>query len=115
MRVLVLGGTGFLGRHVVAALDARGHEVIVGSRRHAPADAPPDAPPRRIARFEDLTEPARWMPVIDGIDAVINCVGVLRDRGRATYERVHLVAPAALAAACTKMRIRRLIHVSALG
>jgi len=115
MRVLVLGGTGFLGRHVVAALDARGHEVIVGSRMYAPQDAPPDAPPRRIARFEDLTEPARWMPIVEGMDAVINCVGILRERGRATYERVHLVAPAALAAACGKLRIRRLIHVSALG
>ena len=115
MRVLVLGGTGFLGRHVVAALDARGHEVIVGSRRAAPADEHPDAPPRRLARFEDLTEPARWLPIIEGVDAVVNCVGILRERGRATYERVHLVAPAALAAACAKVRIRRMIHVSALG
>jgi NADH dehydrogenase len=115
MRVLVLGGTGFLGRHVVAALDARGHEVIVGSRRPAPADAHPDAPPRRVVRFEDLTEPSRWIPVVEDMDAVVNCVGVLRERGRATYERVHLVAPAALAAACAKLRLRRLIHVSALG
>ena len=116
MRVLVLGGTGFLGRHVVAALDARGHEVIVGSRRPDPAAAHDlDATPRRIVRFEDLTEPARWIPLIEGVDAVVNCVGILRERGRATYERVHLVAPAALAAACARLRLRRFIHVSALG
>ena len=119
MRVLVLGGTGFLGRHVVAALDARGHEVIVGGRRPAPAPETSrhdvDAPTRRVARFEDLTEPSRWIPLIEDVDAVVNCVGILRERGRATFERVHLVAPAALAAACARLRLRRLIHVSALG
>jgi uncharacterized protein YbjT (DUF2867 family) len=46
---------------------------------------------------------------------VVNCVGILRESGSATYERVHLVAPAALAVACGEARIRRLVHVSMLG
>ena len=56
MRVLVLGGTGFLGRHVVAALDTRGHEVVVGSRDPGPRFANPGAPERCVARFEDLID-----------------------------------------------------------
>jgi NADH dehydrogenase len=115
MRVLVLGGTGFLGRHVVAALDTRGHEVVVGSRDPGPRFNAPGAPERCVVRFEDLTAPERWEAVLAGADAVVNCVGILRERGRATYERVHLVAPAALAVACGTLRIRRLVHVSALG
>jgi len=116
MRVLVLGGTGFLGRHVVAALAARDHVVFVGTRRpQRGADHDDDGPLRRLTRFEWLTEPARWEPLLEGVDAVVNCVGILRERGAATYERVHLVAPAALAAACKAARVRRLIHVSALG
>jgi NADH dehydrogenase len=116
MRVLVLGGTGFLGRHVVAALAARDHVVLIGTRRPARQTAhDDDAPLQRLTRFEWLTEPARWEPLLEGVDAVVNCVGILREFGAATYERVHLVAPAALAAACRAARVRRLIHVSALG
>ena len=118
MRVLVLGGAGFIGRHVVAALEARGHTVVVGSRRQGPRHLPPGGKPRRewrVARFEKLTAPDAWAPLLGDIDAVVNCVGILRERGRATFERVHLVAPAALAAACGELNIRRLVHVSALG
>jgi NADH dehydrogenase len=118
MRVLVLGGAGFLGRHVVAALEARGHTAIIGSRRSGPRGLPFGVKPRREwreARFERLTAPDAWAPLLGDVDAVVNCVGVLFERGRATYERVHLVAPAALAAACAHAGLRRLVHVSALG
>src|SRR5205085_460849 len=111
MRVLVLGGEGFLGRHVVAALAARDHVVVVGTRRPVRQAGADDLPLSRLTRFEWLTEPDRWAPLLSGIDAVVNCVGILRESGAATYERVHLVAPAALAAACRGARIRRLIHV----
>jgi NADH dehydrogenase len=118
MRVLVLGGAGFLGRHVVAALEARGNTVVIGSRRAGPRHpVSGDRPQRewRVARFERLTSPDAWAPLLGDVDAIVNCVGILRERGRATFERVHLVAPAALAAACSELNIRRLIHVSALG
>ena len=110
MRALVLGGGGFLGRHVAAALARRGHEVTVGSRcgnRGA-------AFPVRVARFEDLAAPAAWRTLLRDVDAVVNCVGILRERGRATYDAVHHRAPAALAGACAQARIR-LVHISALG
>jgi hypothetical protein len=55
----------------------------------------PVAPERCVARFEDLTVPRRAGSPSRRRDAVVNCVGILRERGRATYERVHLVAPAA--------------------
>jgi len=116
--VLVLGGSGFIGRHAVQALRTQRCQVVIGSRRPLAIDArlPANAQrcPRRTARFEHLTEPDDWQHLLTGIDVVINCVGILRQRGRETYDRVHRLAPAALAEACRRRKLR-LIHVSALG
>src|SRR5262245_4787599 len=116
--ILVLGGAGFIGRHVAAGLAARRHAVIIGTRR-----------PRRVARrlpaslhrcerrevhLEGLLSAEAWEPLLRGVDTVVNAVGILRERGAETYVRVHHLAPAALAAACTRASIR-LIQVSALG
>jgi NADH dehydrogenase len=113
-RVLVLGGAGFIGRHVVAALQARGCEVIVGSRHPRRRWRSGATAVLRQARFERLLREDDWMPVLAGCDVVVNCVGILRERGRETWDRVHHRAPAALAAACA-LRGLRLVHVSALG
>jgi len=118
VRVLVLGGTGFIGRHVVAALAARGHEVCIGTRR--PSRAMRRVPELlrscelREVHFERLAKRADWHTVVAGCDAVVNAVGILRERGAETYDRVHHRAPAALAAACA-LAPRRLVHISALG
>ena len=119
MRILVLGGAGFIGRHTVAALLARHHEVVIGSRHpeRAQLRLPIQAHgcERRAVRLELLLTADAWRPLITGIDIIVNCVGILRERGAETYDKVHHLAPAALADACIVAGIRRLIHVSALG
>jgi len=103
MRVLVLGGTGFIGRHAAAALAARGHEVSIGTRRprRALRKLSPDLArcELREAHLERLTARAHWHVLLAGCDAVVNAVGILRSRGAETYDRVHHPALAALAAA----------------
>lgn len=117
-RVLVLGGAGFVGRHAVLALLARGVQTVVGSRNPERLECRlPDAAracAKRRARFDELLDADAWQAPLDGVDVVINCVGILRQRGRETYQRVHHLAPAALAEACRQRGIR-LLHVSALG
>lgn len=117
-RVLVAGGTGFIGRHAVAALRDAGAAPIVGSRFEAgerqQTGSLTDDCARLVLRFEDLVRVERWLPLLEGVDAVLNCVGILRPRGRATWERVHHRALAALAGACAQRGVR-LVHVSALG
>ncbi|MBT8106747.1 MAG: NAD(P)H-binding protein [Gammaproteobacteria bacterium] len=118
--VLVLGGAGFIGRHTVAALLQSGVRVVIGTRfpgdlgkRMPPHPSAPDAEQREI-KLEQLGAPESWREIVDDVDAVINCVGILRQRRRETYDAVHHRAPTALAAACRHQR-KRFVHVSALG
>ncbi|HUN70640.1 MAG TPA: NAD(P)H-binding protein [Burkholderiales bacterium] len=122
MRVMVLGGTGFVGRHAAAALRARGHTVVIGTRdpKRALRKLPPalraslhDVELREI-HFESLTTRYVWKPLLADVDAVVNAAGILRERGGETYDRVHNMAPSALALACERLGLR-LVHVSMLG
>lgn len=119
MRVLALGGAGFIGRHAVQALIRAGHTVIIGSRRPTRVSQrlPRQAAgcERRLIRFEHLLTASAWKSTLVGIDTVLNCVGILRSRPGESYDCVHHQAVAALADACIECGIRRLVHVSALG
>ena len=118
MKVLVLGGTGFVGRHAALALRERGHTVVIGTRhlKRARDKLPPALRDceLRETHFESLTTRYIWKPLLDDVDAVVNAVGILRERASETYDRVHNMAPAALGEACARLHVR-LVHVSALG
>jgi uncharacterized protein YbjT (DUF2867 family) len=112
MRVLVLGAGGFIGRHVFAALIDAGYEPVGAVRRTADfARMFPDHSSVACDMTKDVT-PDVWQSRLQGVDAVVNCAGVLS--GRAS-QIVHVEAPAALAAACERTGVRRLIHVSAIS
>lgn len=114
VRVLVLGGTGFIGRHAVAALHASGARLAIGSRHPARHQAAYSFADMRHARFEQLLQPGAWAALLKDVDVVVNCVGILRQRPHESYDHVHHRAPAALAVACAEAGIR-FIHTSALG
>jgi uncharacterized protein YbjT (DUF2867 family) len=101
MRILITGASGFIGRRLVDSLRAAGHTVVEATRRDADFTRDLDA--------------AAWLPRLAGIDAVINAVGILREHGDQTFERVHVRAPQALFAACVAAGVRRVIQISALG
>lgn len=114
MRILVTGAYGFIGAHIVAALVAAGHEVVCAVRGARADTRFPGL--QAIAcdmacdlRLED------WLPRLGGIDAVVNCAGILRERGADTYAAVHEQAPLALFQACVRRGVRRVIQISALG
>ena len=111
--VLLTGASGFIGRHLVQALAAHGHDLIVTSRR--PGRHPQPGLREVAADFSCDTDPAAWLPRLVGVDVVINAVGILReDRGQ-TFELLHERAPRALFAACAEAGVKLVIQVSALG
>lgn len=114
-RVLVLGASGFIGAQVAAALAAAGWTVRAGARRPEAAQRLAPAHDWVRAEFGELTAPAAWAPLLEGVEAVVNCVGVLQDGAGDSTRIAHVDGPAALIAACAAAGVRRLVHVSAAG
>jgi len=112
MRVLVLGASGFISAAVTARLLARGDEVVGVARRLGA-----EHPALRWVSIDvgRATSPADWRPHLDGIDAVVNCAGVLQDAPGTSARGVHVDGIAALAAVCEQAGIRRFVHLSAVG
>ncbi|MBD9479142.1 SDR family oxidoreductase [Pseudoxanthomonas sp. PXM02] len=63
----------------------------------------------KMLRAED------WVPLLDGVDAVVNAAGILREEKGQTFEAIHVAAPLALAHACVARDVGRFVQVSALG
>lgn len=113
-RVLVTGGAGFVGRHLVARLAAEGHDVVVMTRRRESARHLLLLPTVRVVEA-DPYQTGTLATYARDVTAVVNLVGTLHERGRDTFERAHVEFPRALCAACRDAGVPRILHMSALG
>lgn len=116
--VTVFGGTGFVGRYIVAQLAAAGALVKIVTR-HTPSAyflrtyGNPGQIVPVCSRYESDSDLAR---IVAGSFAVVNCLGILNERGkRSSFARLHTDIPAAIAKACATTHVSRLVHISALG
>lgn len=112
-KVLVLGGTGFVGRHVCEKLQRRGWHITVPTRQIAKANAVLPLP-RVTVLQADVHDPRQLLRLMEGQHAVVNLVAILHGNEEA-FERVHVELPLAIAEACLADAACRLVHVSALG
>ena len=109
MRVLVAGGTGYVGAEVVASLASAGHSLRV--LVHASEPALPEA---AEAVRGDVSDAASLEAAAAGCDAIVNLVAIL-DGPDAAFEAVNAGGPRNVVAAARANGIRRIVHMSALG
>jgi uncharacterized protein YbjT (DUF2867 family) len=115
MRCLVTGAYGFIGSAVVRALEREGFSVVGAGRDLKAARRMMPGIEWIACDFNEDVEAARWMPRLDGIDVVVNCVGILQGTLRDDPERIHGDATIALFEACANARVKRLVHLSAVS
>jgi uncharacterized protein YbjT (DUF2867 family) len=116
-RVAILGGSGFIGRYVVKRLAERGDVVAVGARNAAVAKfLKLKGDVGQVGLINIAIDDEKLLPAfIAGNRAVVNCVGILQERGSQRFDRVHHTAPARLARQAREAGIARFIHISAIG
>ena len=112
--ILLLGGSGFIGKQLAFALANQGWMVTVPSRRphrHRSLLVHPN-----ISLLEaNIIDPAGLKELCDDQQAVINLVGILHERRKGDFRRFHVEFIKSVVEACSQAGIKRLLHVSALG
>jgi len=115
--VTIFGGSGFVGRQLVQALARRGVVVRVATRdvkrvlHMKTSGAVGQVVPMRC----NPTDAASVAGAVAGADAVINLIGILYERGKNTFQRMHVDVPEMIARAAAQAGIQHMVHISALG
>jgi len=112
-KILILGGTGFVGRHVCEKLTQLQWRVSVPTRHEANARDIQMLPALDVVPA-DVHDEATLTRLVAGHDAVVNLIAILHGTQEA-FQRTHVQLPQKLARACAATGVRRLVHVSALG
>jgi uncharacterized protein YbjT (DUF2867 family) len=118
MSVVVFGGSGFIGSHLVARLAAENARVLVPTRRYETAKHLTTLPGVDVVET-DVYDDVMLRDLVAGHDAAVNLVGVLHSRRGQPYgpefRRAHVELPKKIVDACAAERVPRYLHMSALG
>jgi len=115
--VTLIGGSGFIGRHIVRALAKRGYRIRVACRRPDLAGhVQPLGTPGQIMPVQaNVRFPASLAAACDGATAVVNLTGVLSSRGAQSFDAIHVFGAEASARAAKAAKAQVFIQMSALG
>lgn len=110
----ILGGTGFVGRHLASHLVNKNWQVCIPSRhpeRHRDLLVLPTA---RVVTA-DIHDPLALKQLFTGCDVVINLIGILNENKKQLFRTAHVELPRKIMDACHKTHVPRLLHMSALN
>lgn len=115
--VTIYGGSGFVGRYVARQMAQTGWRVRVAVRR--PNEAIFVRPYGVVGQVEpvfcNIRDDASVAEVMQGADAVVNCVGILNESGKNKFDAIQAEGPGRIARIAAAQGISRMVHVSAIG
>lgn len=116
VKILVLGGNGFIARSVIVKCLAAGHEVVAAIRQkhHLWQQAHANLSLVQANFLKDKTQDS-WLPHLQGVDVVINCVGVFQTPTSKEIWQIHCHTPEQIYRAAVQAGVKQVIHLSALG
>jgi len=115
MNILVAGATGFIASQIVTDLLLDGHQVTCAVRNVSYAQKLfPNAKVIPCDFIHDV-DGATWLPRLENIDVIVNCVGVLYHPNKKIIWNIHYATPKALFDAAEQSGVQRIIQISALG
>ncbi len=112
--ICLIGGSGFLGRHVASALCTRGIALRIPTRRRERVKRELIILPNTEVIEADINDPKVLGGMVAGCDAVINLTGILHESSKGDFRQVHAELPRRIVDACRGGGVSRLVHVSAL-
>ena len=114
-KIVITGATGFVGRNVCERLFAQdaGCRLVVPTRRISNGRALQILPTVDLVEC-DVHDPQALTALLAGADALVHLVAILHGSAD-DFDRVHVQLPRRLAAACARVGLRRVVHISALG
>ncbi len=112
-KLLILGGSGFLGHHLLPKLSKAGHRMTVLTRNRE-SHRELALIPNVTLRNADVHDKDTLVKFMQGQDGVINLVGILNEGGGDSFDKVHVALTEKLIDACRQAGVTRLVQMSAL-
>ena len=115
--VTIFGGSGFVGRYIARRMALEGWRVRVAVRsvNEAMFVRPYGVVGQVEPIFCNIRDDASVAAVTEGADAVVNCVGLLDEAGKNTFDAVHAEGAERIARIATELNVARMVHISAIG
>ncbi|MSO13277.1 SDR family oxidoreductase [Rickettsiales endosymbiont of Trichoplax sp. H2] len=115
MKIFITGACGFIGSHITSSLINDGHNIICAVRDIMKAKLMFPSSTIYYCNFNTDSDKSIWINRLKGVDLVINVVGILQTNKKDNAKIIHELSTISLFDACIEQKIKKIIHISALG